>query len=57
MKLNMTLNKILEIIIINQVNKVPLTGYQLIRKDSNKFGDVIAYYINDQLPSRTILKH
>ena len=31
-----------------------MSGYKFVRKDRNKFGGGIAFYINDQLPSRTI---
>ena len=30
-----------------------MSGYKFVRKDRNKFGGGIAFYINDQLPSRT----
>ena len=31
-----------------------MSGYKFVRKDRNKFGGGIAFYINDQLPSRPI---
>ena len=31
-----------------------MSGYKFVRKDRNKFGSGIAFYINDQLPSRPI---
>ena len=31
-----------------------MSGYKFVRKGRNKFGGGIAFYINDQLPSRTI---
>ena len=35
-------------------NQFAMSSYKFIRKDRNKFGDGIAFYINDQLPSWTI---
>ena len=35
-------------------NQFAVSGYKFIRKDRNKFGGGIAFYINDQLTSRTI---
>ena len=31
-----------------------MSGYKFVRNDRNKFGGGIAFYINDQLPSRAI---
>ena len=31
-----------------------MSGYKFVRKDRNKFGDGIAFYINYQWPSRPI---
>ena len=31
-----------------------MSGYKFVRKNRNKFGGGIAFYVNDQLPSRTI---
>ena len=31
-----------------------MSGYKFIRKDRNKFGGRIAFYIHEQLPSWTI---
>ena len=31
-----------------------MSGYRFIRRDRNKFGGGIAFYITDQLPSHTI---
>ena len=35
-------------------NQFAMSGYKFVRKDRNKFGGGIAFYTNDQLPSRTI---
>ena len=35
-------------------NQFAMSGYKFVRKDRNTFGGGIAFYINDQLPSRTI---
>ena len=35
-------------------NQFAMSGYKFVRKDRNKFGGEIAFYINDQLPSRPI---
>ena len=35
-------------------NQFAMSGYKFVRKDRNKFGGGIAFYINDQLPSRPI---
>ena len=35
-------------------NQFAMPGYKFIRRDRNKFGGVIAFYITDQLPSQTI---
>ena len=37
-----------------QSNRFAMSGYKFVRKDRNKFGGGIAFYINDQLTSRTI---
>ena len=38
----------------NQFLQFAMSGYKFVRKDRNKFGGGIAFYINDQLTSRTI---
>ena len=35
-------------------NQFAMSGYKFIRRDRNKFGGGIAFYITDQLPSRII---
>ena len=35
-------------------NQFAMSGYKFVRKDRNKFGGGIAFYINHQLPSRPI---
>ena len=34
-------------------NQFAMLGYKCVRKDRNKFGGRIAFYVNDKLPSRT----
>ena len=37
-----------------QSNQFAVFGYKFVRKDRNKFGGEIPFFINDQLPSWTI---